>query len=266
MLAKLFPWLEKLGRRAADGVAEVGFATTLLGESFYWLFSGHRRHQAVHLHQVIQQCMEIGIYALPIISILSAAIGLMLAIQGLYTLGIFGAQSYIPLGVGLPVVREFSPLITGILVAGRSGSALAARLGTMQINQEIDALTVMGISPVRFLVVPPVLAMVIMMPLLVMWSNIVSISAAAFYVSFDLGVSVQSFLRAIPYYLKVDDVLHGLGKSMFFAVLIAIIGVINGLMVKGGAEGVGRMTTRAVVHSISAIVLTDMIFAFIVTR
>lgn len=266
MPARFLLWLDSLGRKTLAGLAEIGFAANLFWESLYWLFYGHRRHQAVHLHQVIRQSMEIGVDALPILTILSAAIGLMLAIQGLYTLGIFGAQSYITLGVGLPVVREFSPLITAILVAGRSGSALAARLGTMRINQEIDALTVMGISPVRFLVVPPVLAMIVMLPLLVMWSNIISIFAAALYVSIDLQISISSFLNTIPYFLKVDDVAHGLGKSVIFATLIAIIGVINGLTVKGGAEGVGRMTTRAVVQGISAIVVTDMVFAFIVTR
>jgi phospholipid/cholesterol/gamma-HCH transport system permease protein len=210
--------------------------------------------------------METGIQALPIVTILAATIGLMLAIQGIYTLRTFGAESRVTLGIALSTVREFSPLITGILVAGRSGSALAARLGTMRINQEIDALNVMGINPVRFLVVPPLVAMVVMMPLMTLWADLVSLLAAGLYVSAQLQTSLAAYGDELLTILKLNDFMHGLAKSAIFAVLIAIVGVVNGASVSGGAEGVGRMTTRSVVHAISAIIITDMVFAFMVTR
>jgi phospholipid/cholesterol/gamma-HCH transport system permease protein len=263
---RLPPLLERVGRAAIGGVAELGFAASLLGQSLYWLALGRARGQPVRLAPIFAQGMDIGIAALPIITVLAATIGLMLAIQGIYTLKTFGAESRVTLGVALSTVREFSPLITGILVAGRSGSALAARLGTMRINQEIDALTVMGIAPVRFLVVPPLVAMAVLMPLLTLWADLVSLAAAGLYIAAELQTGFAAYADEVLSLLKLNDLMHGLAKSAIFAVLVTIVGVVNGASVSGGAEGVGRMTTRSVVQAISAIVVTDMIFVFMVTR
>ena len=210
--------------------------------------------------------MAIGIQAVPIIALLAATIGMMLAIQGIHTLRIFGAESRVTVGISFSVVREFAPLITGIVIAGRSGSALAARIGTMKINQEVDALYVMGINPVRFLVVPAMVAMVIMVPALTLFSDFVGLFFAGVYVNLDLGISLAAYMDQTIELLSVDDLMHGLGKSVIFSILIAVIGVVNGASVQGGAEGVGKATTRAVVQSISAIIVTDMLFAFVVTR
>lgn len=266
MLRPALSLLDRMGRATVRGVEEFGFAASLLGQALWWLVAGHARRQPVRLTPIVRQGMDIGIAALPIITILSATIGLMLAIQGIYTLRTFGAESRVTLGIALSTVREFSPLITGILVAGRSGSALAARLGTMRINQEIDALTVMGISPVRFLVVPPLVAMAVMMPLLTLWADMVSLLAAGLYVSAELQTSLAAYGDELRNILRLNDLMHGLSKSLLFSALITVVGVVNGALVTGGAEGVGRMTTRSVVHAISAIVITDMIFAFMVTR
>ena len=210
--------------------------------------------------------METGIFAVPIVSILAATIGVMLALQGIHTLKIFGAESRVTIGIALSVTREFAPLITGILVAGRSGSALAARLGTMNISQEIDALRVMGINPVRFLVVPALVAMMIIVPALTFWSILVGLFAAGVYVSVDLGISLSAYTDEVIQVLKVGDVVHGVGKSFIFAALITLVGVVNGAGVEGGAEGVGRATTRSVVQAITAIIVTDMLFVFVMTR
>ncbi len=258
--------LDQIGRAVMRSVDEFGFGASLLGQSLFWVVAGPRRHQPVRLAAVVAQAMEIGINAVPIITILSGTIGVMLAIQGIYTLKTFGAESRVTLGVSLSVVREFSPLITGILVAGRSGSALAARLGTMRINQEIDALTVMGISPVRFLVVPALLAMMVMLPLLTLWADLVALFAAGLYVAAELETTLGAYANEVLDILRLNDLMHGLAKACIFAVLVTIVGVVNGANVTGGAEGVGRMTTRSVVHAISAIIVTDMIFAFMVTR
>lgn len=266
MPPRLHAVLDHLGRASIRAVEEFGFAASLLGESVWWLVMGRARRQPVRMAPIIAQAMEVGIAALPIITVLAATIGLMLAIQGIYTLRTFGAESRVTLGIALSTVREFSPLITGILVAGRSGSALAARLGTMRINQEVDSLTVMGISPVRFLVVPPLVAMAVMMPLMTLWADLVSLFAAGIYVSAQLQTSLAAYGDELLTILKLNDFMHGLAKSSIFAALITIVGVVNGASVTGGAEGVGRMTTRSVVHAISAIIITDMVFAFMVTR
>ena len=142
--------VEALGRHTSQIVDSIGFGASLLYEAGYWILLGRRRNQPVHLAPIAAQMMEIGIRAIPIIAIVSVTIGLMLAIQGIDALKDFGAEQQVTLGVALSVVREFSPLITGILVAGRSGAALAARLSTMTIHQEVDALHVMGINPIRF--------------------------------------------------------------------------------------------------------------------
>lgn len=259
-------FLERVGRRTLGGVEAFGTCGVLVGESLFWLFAGPRLGQPVRIGSVFAQMMEIGVRAIPIVALMASTIGIMLAIQGIYTLRLFGAESRVVIGISLSVTREFAPLITGILVAGRSGSALAARLGTMTINQEIDALEVMGINPVRFLVVPALLAMVVMVPALTLFSDLVGLLAAGLYVGLDLGMSLAAYTDQTIDILSVDDLMHGLGKSLIFAVLIAVIGVANGASVSGGAEGVGKATTRAVVQSIMAIVVTDMLFAFVVTR
>jgi phospholipid/cholesterol/gamma-HCH transport system permease protein len=136
----------------------------------------------------------------------------------------------------------------------------------MKISQEIDALAVMGVNPVRFLVAPSLIAMLVMLPALTWFADMVALLGAGLYVSADLGITMVAYLDQLREALTVDDVLHGLGKSVLFAILITVVGVVNGAGVEGGAEGVGRMTTRSVVHAISAIVITDMIFAFLTTR
>ncbi|SIS47408.1 MlaE family ABC transporter permease [Insolitispirillum peregrinum] len=259
-------WISRLGEATVHGVTELGFASVLLGQSLFWLLLGRQRRQPVRLSAMAAQAMEIGVLALPIVSVLALTIGAMLAIQGIYTLRMFGAESRVTLGVALSVTREFSPLITGILVAGRSGSALAARLGTMKISQEVDALTVMGINPVRYLVAPALVATVVMLPLLTLWADLVALLGAGLYASVELGISLSAFAQDTLAALHPNDLLHGLGKALLFAVLIVMVGVVNGAMVTGGAEGVGRMTTRSVVHGIAAIVITDMLFAFVLTR
>jgi phospholipid/cholesterol/gamma-HCH transport system permease protein len=257
---------ERTGRTVVAGIEEAGTCGVILGQSFYWLFIGPRIRQPVRLNHVITQMVEVGIQAIFIIAIMGATIGIMLAIQGIYALRLFGAESRVVIGIALSTVREFAPLITAIMVAARSGSGLAARIGTMKINEELDALNVMGINPIRFLVVPALLAMIVMVPALTILSMYVGLYSAGIYVQWELGLSMTAFTRDVVNILSVDDLMHGLGKSLIFAVLIAIIGVVNGASVKGGAEGVGKATTHAVVQSIAAIVITDMIFALVVTR
>lgn len=265
-LATLAGFTERVGRATVGALAEVGYAAALLAEGVMWLAIGRWRRQPVRLAPVVQQMMEIGILALPIVSVLSATIGVMLAIQGIHTLRTFGAERQVVTGIALSVTREFAPLITGILVAGRSGSALAARLGTMRINQEIDALEVIGIAPVRFLVTPALIAMLVMVPALAFWADAVALLGGGLYVALDLDMTLAVYFDRVFQVVELDDLLHGLGKSAIFAVLITLVGVVNGASVTGGAEGVGRMTTRSVVHAISAIVITDMIFVFVLTR
>ena len=190
----------------------------------------------------------------------------MLAIQGIHTLKQFGAEEQVVLGIALSVTREFGPLITSILVAGRTGSALAARVGTMQVNQEIDALRVMGINPVRYLVSPVMLAMLIMMPCITLFADFAAMFGGAVYCKFEMGLTYIAYWDQAATFLTENDVIQGLVKSIVFAVVITLVGVSNGFSVSGGAEGVGKSTTRAVVLAISYIVLADMTFTYFLNR
>ena len=253
-------WLEGLGRGVTRRVESFGFGASLFFQSLYWLLFGRRVRQIVRAEPIVAQMMLIGVQAIPIVSALSIAIGVILSMQGINSLEQFGAQQNVILLVAKSVTREFGPLITGILVAGRSGSALAARISTMTINQEIDALKVMGINPVRFIVVPSLVGMLLVLPALVLWSIGISLLGAALFVAPELGTTVPAYFAEVNASIDAGDLVHGLSKSAIFAVLITIVAVVNGNSVEGGAEGVGRVTTDAVVHGILAIVLTDMVF------
>jgi len=257
---------EKLGRTTVNGIVEFGYSITLFLESFYWLVFGYRRNQAVKVDSLFAQMMQIGIAAIPIVFVLSFVIGIMLAIQGIATLKTFGAESQVVLGIALSVTREFSPLIIGILVAGRSGSALAARIGTMTISQEIDALRVIGVSPVRYLVTPALVAMMIMLPTLTFFGDLVALLGGAIYSNLELGLSLTAYADRSLEILTVDDVMQGIWKSLVFAVIIVLVSFSNGFSVTAGAEGVGKATTRSVVLSITYIIIADMIFTFILTH
>jgi len=264
--ASLTDAVARIGRTALRTTAALGFGALLLWESLVWLVAGPRRGQPVRTGSIFSELVEVGLRAIPIVTLLTATIGVMLAIQGIYQLEKYGAEQQVVLGVAFGMTREFAPLITGILVAGRSGSALAARLGTMTIRQEVDALRTMGINPVRFLVAPSLLALVLMLPALVVWADLVSLTAAGLFISSELGMTLTTYWTEVGKVLGPNDVLHGLAKSAIFAVLITLVGTVDGSGVEGGAEGVGRVTTRAVVHGITAIVLVDMLFAFSTTR
>jgi phospholipid/cholesterol/gamma-HCH transport system permease protein len=258
--------LESIGRATVHGVEQVGYGANLFWQVLYWVFMGRIRKQRVRAAPVFAEAMEAGIRAIPIIGVLSMTIGIMLALQGIYGLRAFGAEHQVTLGVALGITREFGPLITGILVAGRSGSALAARLATMTISQEVDALRSMGINPVRFLAAPSLLAMVVMVPALSLLAVLAGLTGAGLYIIPEIDINAAGYIDQVNASISVDDILHGVKKSAIFGVLITIVGIVDGSSVTGGAEGVGRVTTSSVVHGISAIVLTDMLFVYAATR
>lgn len=257
---------DRLGRAVIKTLDELGYMSALLAESLYWLLLGWRRRQHVRSEHIFQEAMQIGVRAVPIVALLALAVGFMLAIQGIDALEPFGAESKVVIGVALAVTREFSPLIVGVLVAGRSGSAITARIGTMVEAQEVDALRVMGINPVRYLAAPVLLAMFVVVPALTVLADFAAILGGGIFTSAQLGVGVTHYLDRTLDVLTVDDIRQGLVKSVVFAAIIAAVGVSNGFQVHGGAAGVGRATTRSVVMSISLIVLADMVFTFLLNR
>lgn len=258
--------LERLGRRTVDVVSSFGYAAMLLLESAWFVIWGWRRGQPVRLRMVFEQMRQVGVDAIPIVCLLSMTIGVMLGIQFIAALSEFGAQSQVVIAAAKSITREFGALITGIVVAGRSGSAFAARLGSMVVSQEVDALAVIGIEPVRYLVAPALIAMIVMMPMLTILADFVAVVGAGLYSMGPLDVSLSAYLSQTLQFLEPRDLWEGLSKSVVFALLITLIGLSTGFSVTGGAEGVGRATTRAVVASITALVIADMLFSFFLNR
>lgn len=256
----------RLGRQTVLVVSEVGYAGMLLAESLYFSVFGAARGQPVRLRAIFEQMRQVGADAIPIVLLLAFTVGLMLGIQFIAALEEFGAQGQVVLAVAKSITREFGALITGILVAGRSGSTFAARIGSMNVSQEVDALAVIGVEPVRYLAAPALLAMLVMMPVLTIFADAVGLIGAALYCSPILQLSVGAFLSQTLDATTAGDVGQGLAKSLIFAVLITLTGVSTGFNVSGGAEGVGRATTRAVVISITLLVVSDMIFSYFVNR
>ena len=258
--------LAQLGRSTLDALSGMGYAAMLLYESLYLSLFGWRIGQPLRLRAVLEQMRQVGVDALPIVLLLSFTVGIMLGIQFVSALGEFGAQSQVVVAVAKSVTREFGALITAILVAGRSGSALAARIGSMTVSQEVDALAVIGVDPVRYLVAPALIAMLIMLPLLTVFADAIGIFGAALYSAPALDITPTAYMLQSISLLTPGDIGQGISKSIVFALLITLIGVSTGFSVTGGAEGVGRATTRAVVLSICWIIVADMVFSYFLNR
>jgi phospholipid/cholesterol/gamma-HCH transport system permease protein len=257
---------ENLGRRVVGGVEEFGYGTALLVESLYWLSVGPFRQQPVRPRAIAAEMMRIGVLAIPVVTILAFANGVMMALQGIYTLRDFGAESQVIPGLAMSITREFGALIVGIVVAGRSGSAIAARIGAMQMSQEVDALRVLGVNPVRHLVAPILAAMLVMVPTLTILADFMALTGGGVLCSLSMHISLVAYTDMILANMEVFDVMQGLIKSFVFAVLITLVGCINGFSTTGGSEGLGMRTTRSVVLCIAAIVVADMIFTFFLSR
>lgn len=253
--------MHRFGVAFVDFFAHLGYAARLTGEAVWLSLFGRRIGQPVRAHQISAELIAAGLSALPVVCLMSATIGVMLTIQGIDTLRIFGAESRVIYGIGISMPQEFAPLITGIIVAGRSGSALTSRVGSMQLNGEVDALTVMGIAPARFIVAPPLIALFISLPVLVACANLVGLAAAGVYIDLLLGIGPEAYWPEIIETVSVDDYLFGLTKACVFAVLIALISISTGMRVAGGAEVLGRATTSSVVACICSILVADAVFA-----
>ena len=204
-----------------------------------------------------------GIDALPIVGLISFLLGLIMAFMASIQLQQFGANIYVASLVSLSMVRELGPIMTAIIVAGRSGSAFAAEIGTMRISEEVDALFTMGFDPTRFLVVPKVIASVIVVPLLTLFSDVFAILGGLVVGVFMLDLTTNAYITQTIKTLELFDVFWGLLKSGVFALFIAWIGCLRGFKVRSGAASVGQATTSAVVSSIFLIILSDSIFAII---
>ncbi|MFZ0738492.1 MAG: ABC transporter permease [Candidatus Acidiferrales bacterium] len=254
------PFTETIGRGTIDGLAYVGQLTKLTLRAAHAIVVDPSQGRLLRYRRALHQAMAVGVEALPILSLITFFVGVILALQAAYELRRFGAISFVANAVGVSLTRELGPLMTAILVIGRSGSAFAAEIGTMKVSEEIDALETMALDPVRFLVAPKLVAMLLMMPCLTTWADFMGITGGAIFGVSAAGFTFSSYYHATLNALLTRDIISGLIKSVMFGLVITAVGCQEGFMTGLGSEQVGRSTTTAVVKSIFLVIIVDFIF------
>lgn len=257
------PFLEAVGDRTLDQVADVRNLLAFTGRlvmSLGRVLRGKGTYLRAHLVQYIQ---EAGAEALPIVSLISFLIGMIFAFVGVMQLQFFGAGIYTANLVGIAMVREMAPIMTAIIIAGRTGAAYAAEIGTMKVNEEIDALTTLGIDPIDFLVSPRVIALVLMMPLLTLYSSLLGIIGGTAVGLTMLDVSMPQYVAQTINAIELNSLLGGLFKSVVYGSLIALAGCQQGMACGNSAMAVGQSTTKAVVMGIVLIVVSASVLTVI---
>jgi len=255
--------LDHIGRRTFQMASEARDLLSFFGEiccAVGYVLTHPRR---IKLVPVVNQMEQVGLNALPIVGLLAFLIGVVLAFQGADQLARFGAEIYTVNLLGVSFLREIGILITSIIIAGRSGSAFTAQIGTMKVNEEIDAMSALGLSPIQLLVLPRLLALVLALPLLGFYADIMGLIGGAIMSMIVLDISVARFIEQLNGAVGMWTFWIGIIKAPFFAFVIAMIGCFNGLKVAGSAESVGMMTTKAVVQAIFLVIVLDAGFSIL---
>ncbi len=256
-------FMEEIGVSCLAMISDVARFITFGGTLIAEIISSLLHPTTVRWGDTLNYMKKAGVDGLPILGLISFLLGLIMAFMSSLQLKQFGANIYVASLVGLAMVRELGPIITAILVAGRSGSAFAAEIGTMKVNEEVDALVTMGFEPIRFLAIPKVFAAMVVVPILTLFSDVFAIFGGLLVGVIGLEITPYTYLRQTASSFDSFDIVAGTVKSMVFAVLIAGIGCQRGFEVRGGAEAVGNATTSAVVSSLFLIIVTDSTFAII---
>ncbi|MBU0561690.1 MAG: MlaE family lipid ABC transporter permease subunit [Bacteroidetes bacterium] len=252
-------FFEVIGEATYNAWVTISNFTILISDVFYWTLMSFFKKKLRREGEVIRQSVFIGVNALPIIALVSFLIGFILALQSSTQLRQFGANIFVADLVAIAMVTEMGPLITAIMVAGRSGSAITAEIATMTVTEEIDALYSMGIDPVPYLFVPKLIAIVITLPMLTTLANVIGIIGGAVIGVISLDLKWVTFFNEVIEVLRYKEILISLVKSFTFAVLIGILAIHFGKNVKGGSEGVGKSTTSSVVATIFFVIVADSI-------
>ncbi len=251
-----------IGAHTERILAYLGGLAELVGISFAALvFSPLKRARS--FQRAVHQAMVVGVRAIPIVTLITFFVGVIIALQGAYGLQRLGAMQLVAGLVAISITRELGPLVAAIVVIGRSGSAFAAEIGTMRVTEELDALKTMALDPVAFLVTPKLVAMVVMMPCLAMWSDLMGVTGGALFGVTGAGFTLGGYFIATREALALRDITTGLAKSLVFGIVITAVGCYEGFSTGAGAEAVGRSTTSAVVISILLVVLIDLTFTYL---
>src|ERR1700747_1980896 len=253
---------ESVGSATITGLAYVGGLARITGGAAKALFVEPARVGKL-LSRSIHQAMAVGVEAIPIVSLISFFIGLIFALQSAYQLRKLGALQFVAAAVAIAITRELGPLMTAVMGIGRSGSSFAAEIGTMKVNEEIDAMETMALEPVHFLVAPKFLAMILMVPCLTCWADFMGVLGGGLFGVATAGFTWGSYIQATLDALAKTDIINGLTKALMFGLVITAVGCQEGFSTGLGSEEVGRSTTSAVVKSIFMVIFVDVIFTAI---
>lgn len=252
-------WIERVGQAVWRRLESGGRGLAFLGEWTVTLLRVLRRPGSLRWRSLLRMLQIDGVNALPITGLLTFLIGVVIAYQGAEQLRKFGTNIFIVDLVGISLLREISPLLVAILIAGRSGSAYAAEIGTMKVTEELDAVRTLGISPMALLVLPRSLALIIALPLLTVYADVLGVFGGMLIASGQLNVSFTEFVSRFEEAVAVRHLFIGIAKAPFFAVIIALVGCYQGFQIRGGVDDVGRHTTISVVQSIFLVIVFDAI-------
>ncbi len=248
-------------RRALDGVAEVGRVALLVRDVFWFLAPGLRSFGLV-----VQQMNAIGVGSLGLVFVVSLFTGAVAAVQAAYQFSNVVPLKYLSAVILRSVIIELGPVLTALVVGGRVGASIAAELGTMKVTEQIDALRAMAIHPVRYLVVPRVVASLVMLPIITVFSDAIAIFGGYLVSVFSIGISTHTYVSGLRDFFYLKDLYSGLLKAFFFGGIIGTMGCHFGFATEGGAEGVGEATTRAVVASCVLVLISDYLLATVLFR
>ena len=255
-------FLRRIGKRILDVASSIGRLTVLFRQTLYWI-----RRGPLSTRDIISQMMEIGLRSFPVIGLTALFTGMVLALQTGYAFSnFFGEPVYVGMAVGFSMVKELGPVTGSVVLAGRVGAAIAAELGTMKVTEQIDALYTLGTNPVKYLAVPRFLACLLMVPILALFADIIGVLGGLFVSVYSFNIPATVYRDEILNFMRLDDVYQGLIKSVFFALIIIMVCCYKGFTCEGGAQGVGRATTSAVVTSMVLILISDyFLTAFLVS-
>ncbi|MFO1219938.1 MAG: MlaE family lipid ABC transporter permease subunit [Burkholderiaceae bacterium] len=257
------PWLERVGQRAWTALSGLRGYLAFVGESALALLAALRHPSRLRWRPILRNVQIAGVDALPITGLLSFLMGIVIAYQGADQLQRFGANIFVVDLVALAMLRELSPLLTAIIIAGRSGSAYTAQIGTMKVTEEIDALRTIGVGAQDLLVLPKLIALVIVMPLLTVYTDAMGVAGGMVMAQIKLGVSPTAFIDRLDDAIQLSSYWTGLAKAPVFALIVALVGCYRGFQVGGSADSVGAQTTISVVQSIFLVIVTDALFSIV---
>ncbi len=255
--------LNRLGRIVWRHLDEFNGLLAFLGEIVVAMLRSLAHPSRIRWRAILYNLQIAGFNALPIVGLLAFLMGMVVAYQGAVQLVRYGANIFVADLVGLSILREMAPLLTAIIVAGRSGSAYAAQIGTMKVTEEIDAMHTIGVSPMELLVLPKMLALLVALPLLTVYADILGVLGGMIVAQTQLDVGFADFLDRFDDAIKMSSFLAGLGKAPVFAAIIALVGCFQGFRVSGSADSVGRQTTVSVVQAIFLVIVFDALFSVI---